>query len=180
MRKRDWHEVDGMSGLRVIAVWLVLCALVSSVFMLGIKGSDVEDVAVSAIDGADQAVADAYHAVLEAESAAADVSGLLERLDVAAKYLASARMCLTVGDFDCAVGNASFCVEALEGMVNDAGVLRDRASRQRYEHSWRMIGGSTVGVAVAVCVTLFGWRLFRRRYCTRFLKMKPEVSEGES
>lgn len=172
--------MNSASGLRVIAVLLILFVLVSSGFVLNIEALSAEDVAVSAVNGAEQAVTRTYRAVLEAESAGADVSGLLERLDVAARYLALARICLRIGDFDGAVGNASFCVETLDRIVDDAGVLRDRAVRELGERSWMAIGGSIVGVVAVVCVGFLGWNLFKKRYYERTLKMKPEVVDGES
>lgn len=169
-----------MNVLRFSAVFLVFFILASCVFTIGCLALDVEDVAVSAVDGAEEAVAEAFGAVLEAEEAGADVSGLLERLDVAVESLALARMCLRCGDFEGAVEDAGFCVEALDGIVGDAGVLRDRAVRELDERSWMAVGGSVVGVVVVVCGCWFGWRFFKKRYCERALEMRPEVVEGES
>lgn len=180
VKRRDWNEVDDMSGLRVVTFWLVLLALVSSVFMLGVLASDVDDEAVSAVVGAEQAVAEAYGAVLEAEEAGADVSGLLDQLDVAGKHLALARMCLGVGDFDGAVENADLCVEALEGIVWDAVFLRREAVRESGERSWMAIGGSVVGVVVVTAGCWFGWGFFKKRYYRRVLNRRPEVLKGES
>lgn len=49
-----------MYSLRLVAVLFFLFSLVSSVFMLGVEASDVEDEAVSAVAGAERAVAEAY------------------------------------------------------------------------------------------------------------------------
>jgi hypothetical protein len=166
-----------MSGLRRVAVLVVLCVLVSSVFVLGVPVSGVEGEAVSAVEGAEAAVAEAFGAVWEAEGAGGNVSGLLDRLDVAADYLATARMCLRAGDSEGAVGNASLCVEALEGLVDDAVVLRASVVAESGQRFWMAISGSVVGVVAVVCGSFFGWRWFKKRYYARALTMKPEVAE---
>ena len=169
-----------MSGLRVIPVLFVLFVLLSSAVIECIEASDVEDMAVSAVEGAEQAVASAFLAVLEAENVGADVSELLSRLDSAALYLAFAKMSLRIGDFDGAVGNASFCVEALDEILGDAEVLKDEATKDLSKASLMAISGSIVGVVLVVCISFFGWRFFKVRYYERVLKMKPEVVKGES
>lgn len=170
----------GVNALKFGVVFFVFLAMVLSVFAIGCSASDEKEVAESAVDEAGEAMVEAYNAVLEAEEAGANVSGLLDMLDVAAECLASADVCLRVGDFGGAVGNASFCVEASDGLVDDAGVLRDRALREWGERSWMAVGGSVVGVVVVVCGCWLGWSLFKKRYYERVLEMRPEVVEGES
>lgn len=169
-----------MSILRIFAFSFLLITLLPCFFVLGSFGVDGEDVAVSTIDSAEDVVVSAYRAVLEAEEAGADVSGFLERLNVAAERLALAQMCSRRGDFDRATDNASLCLEAAEGIVEDAGVLRDRAVLERGVRSWVMIGGSIAGVALAVFGSWFSWRVFKMWYYGRVLKLKPEVSGAES
>jgi hypothetical protein len=176
VRRRAWDEVKRMS-LRAITVLLVIFALFSSIFLFGVKASNVEVEAVSSVEGAEEAVAEAFGAVLEAESAGGNVSCLLDRLGVAAGYLAAARICLRIGDFDGAVGNASLCVEALDGLVEDAETLGDKAARESSQRFWMTISGSVVGVVVVACASYLGWNWFKKRYCKRALKMKPEVAE---
>jgi len=95
-------------------------------------------------------------------------------------YLAFAKMSLKIEDFDGAVGNASFCVEALDEILDDAEVLKDEATKDLSEASLMAISGSVVGVVLVVCISFFGWRFFKVRYYERVLKMKPEVVKGES
>ena len=166
-----------MSGLRLVAVLCVLFVLVSSVFVLGVTASATESEAVSAVEGAEAAVAEAFGAVLEAERAGGNVSELLDRLDVAAAYLATAKVCVRTGDFAGAVGNAGLCVEALEGLVKDAAALRDTAARASVQRLWITTSGSVVGVVIVVCGSFLSWRWFKQRYSKRALTMKPEVAD---
>jgi len=65
-----------------------------------------EDVATLAITQAEETLASAYEAVLEAEQAGANVSVLLDRLNIAVEHLAEARMFFRLRDFDGAVNSA--------------------------------------------------------------------------
>ena len=156
--------VDTVSRLRIIAVLFILFTVVSNVSVLGVKTADVEDTIV-----------EAYGAVLEAEEAGADVSALLDRLDMAGEYWALARMSLRTGNMEGAAGNATLSVEALDELVEDAGVLRDKAIMESGERSWMAIGGSIGGVAAVVCGGWLSWNWFKKRYNERALKMRPEV-----
>lgn len=174
------REGSGYVLLRTRAVFLVFFTFVACVLVLGCSASSDKDRAVSTVDSAELAMGSAYDAVLEAEEAGANVSGLLVRLNAAAEYLAAANMCLRVRDFDGAFGNASFCVEALDGILYDAEVLRDRAIRERSQRSLMTISGSILCVVVVVCGCWLGWSFFKKRYYERVLEMRPEVVEGES
>lgn len=170
----------GVSSLKFGAAFFVFFTIVLSVFATGCLALDERDLAISAVDRAEQAVVEAFMAILEAEEAGADLKDLLNQMNIAVDYLASADMCLRCGDFDGAVGNASFCVEALDGIVDDAEILRDGANREFGKRSWRAICGSILGVALVICASFLGWSLFKRRYFERLLEMKPEVVQGES
>ena len=166
-----------MSGLRLVAVLCVLFVLVSSVSVLNVAASDVGDEAVSAVE---EAVAEAFGAVVEAERAGGNVSELLDRLDVAAGYLAIASMSLRREDLEGAVGNASLCIESLEGLMGDAEALRDRAARESGQRFWMAISGSMVGVVGVVSGSFLGWNWFKKRHYKRALKRKPELVKDET
>lgn len=169
-----------MSGLRAIAVLFVLFGLVSSVFVLGIKALDVEDVASSAIESAELAVGLAYEAVLEAEGAGANVSGLLNELNDGAEALSKAYMSNRVGNFDDAIYFADLCYDLVGSIEAEANELRDVAAGERNQ---RLLLNTLSSVLAIVCIFyggFFGWRFFKRRYYRRVLKMKPEVASNES
>lgn len=169
-----------MSGLRFIGVLFVLSVILSSVSVLGIKAADVEIMALLSVVEVEEAVFEGYGAVLDAEEAGADVSGLLDRLNIAGEYLALAKMCMRIGNLESAVGNASLSVEGLEGIVEDAKILKDRSIKEADEHFSFTITASVVGVTAVLCCSWLGWNWFKKRYYERALKMRPEVVEGES
>lgn len=178
--KRKRSEVDDVSGLKAAAVLFVLFALVSSVFVSCIKGSGVEDGALSAIESAELAVDSAYDAVLEAEGAGANVSGLLDELNEGAEALSKAYMSNRVGSFDDAIYFADLCYSLVGGIEAEANELRDAAIADRSQRLLLTSFGSVLAVVCVFCGGFFGWRFFKSRYHRRVLKMKPEVASNES
>ncbi len=173
-------DVDLMSFSKLFFVLLILSVFAVPVFVSGVFGVDGEDVAVSAVDRAEAAVASAYEAVLDAEEAGADVSGLLVRLNVAGGYLAEAHVWFGLGDFDEAVRFADLCYDAVEDVSGEAFELRNEAhGLWATDFVVRMVG-SMVGVVVVVFLGFVVWRVFKRRYRRRVLGLRPEVVKVES
>ena len=180
MRKRKRSEVDGVSGLRVIAALFVLFAFVSSVFVPSVMALDVEDVASSAIESAESAVNLAYEAVLEAEGVGANVLGLLDELDDGVEALSKAYMSNRVGSFDDAIYFADLCCDLVGGIEAEANELRDVTVVDRSQHFVFTFFGSVLAVGCISCGGFFGWRFLKSWYHRRVLKMKPEVASNES
>jgi hypothetical protein len=178
-------ETKRLSDVSVVSVWklffvlLVLSVFVVPVFVSGALGVDGEDGAVSAVDGAEVALVSAYEAVLGAEEAGADVSGLLADLNVAGGYLAEAHVWLGLGDFDEAVRLADLCYGAVVDVRKEAFELESEADALRVTDSVVRMIGSMVGVVVVVFLGFVFWRVFKRRYSERVLEMKPEVAKDE-
>jgi hypothetical protein len=173
-------DVGFMSVSKLFFVLLVLFVFVVSVFVFGASGVDGEDVAVSAVLDAEMAVASAYEAVLDAEVAGADVSGLLDRLNVAGGYLAEANVWLGLGDFDESGRLAGLCYDAVEGVSDEAFELESEANALWVTDVVVRMTGSMVGVVVVVFLGFVLWRVFKRRYHRRVLGLRPEVAKGGS
>jgi len=168
--------VAGLSAgrLRFLSA-IVLLFVLSSILMVSVFAVNDREAAVSIIGEAEQSVARAYEAVLDAEGVGANVSGLLVRLNAGAWLLSEASMAFEAGDFEEAIrfselasevgGEVLGEAEGLEVEARDAGVGRLR---------WSVVG-SVLGVLVVVCVGLLGYRVFKRRYYRRLLKMRPRV-----
>lgn len=177
MRKREWNEVEIVSGLRAISVLFVLFALVSPVFVLSSLASDEEDVAISAILGAEDSMGLAYEAVLEAEEAGANVSRLLTRLNVAGEYLAKAHTSLKKGDFASVVEDANHGKEIAEEVEADAGELKRLAPRERRQQLLFSMMGSMIAIGAVGFGSVIGWHVFKGRYRRRISETKPKVNE---
>jgi hypothetical protein len=169
-----------MSAAKLLVIFLVISVfVVSSIFVFKAFASS-EDAASLAISQAEQVLASAFEAVLEAERAGANVSGLLVMLNDAGVFLAKAQVAYRLGDFEEAVGFADLCYEIGEGVKGKAGELRVEAYGPRVIGFWLTMAGSLVGVVAVGVGSVWGWRFFKRRYYRHVLRMKPEVSSDES
>jgi hypothetical protein len=177
---RRLSDVSVMSVSRLFFVLLILSVFAVPLLVPAVFGVDGEDVAVLAVDRAEAEVASAYEAVLDAEEAGADVSGLLAELNVAGGYLAEAHVWLGLGDFDNATRLADLCYDVVEGVEGEAFGLESEAHALGVTDSVVRMVGSMVGVVVVVFLGFVVWRVFRRRYCRRVLGLRPEVVSGES
>jgi len=167
------------SNLKLLLIFLVLSAFTSPIFVLRVRASS-ESVAASAVNQAEQALASAYEAVLEAERTGVNVSGLLARLNEAGELLARAHVSYGLGDFDGAARSADLCGQIGEEVRVEAHGLRSLAVEEVVQRfRWTMIG-SILSVTVIVGAGFLGWRMFKLRYCRRVLGMKPEVAKDES
>jgi hypothetical protein len=177
---RRLSDVGVMSFSRLFFVLLILSVFAVPLFVPAVFGVDGEDVAASAVDRAEAEVASAYEAVLDAEEAGADVSGLLDRLNVAGGYLAEAHVWFGLGDFDEAVRLADLCYGVVVDVSGEAFGLESEAHALGVTDSVVRMTGSMVGVVVVVFLGFVVWRVFKRRYSRRVLEMRPEVVSGGS
>ena len=127
-------------------------------------GASSEDTVALAIIQAEETVALAYEAVLEAEQARADVSELLGRLNVAGGHLAEAHMLYELGDFDGAVHFAGNSSRIGEEVWNEAEELKIEAYDSWISSLLIRITGSIVGVIVVISGTFIAWGIFKRRH----------------
>jgi hypothetical protein len=157
--------------LAVLAL-LAFCA----VRMPGVRG----DEGSSSLGDADAALRQAFAVVLDAESAGANVSGLILRLNEAGTILGQAEMALGNGNSSEAASEAGQCVNIADGVKNDAFALKASALDEARTTSRTYLAFSVAGVAVFVVVLAVVWRRFRRGYVGKELGAKPEVVSGES
>jgi hypothetical protein len=133
-----------------------------------------EEASVAVAD-ADTALRGAFDAVLDAESAGANVSGLMGRLNDAGVALTGANVALAAGNYSDAVGRAGECRGLADGVVLDAGVLKNDAAAQA-SRWWVTVLLSVTGSVVFVVVLFLVWRRFKRYYADRLLGSRPEVA----
>jgi hypothetical protein len=164
-----------MSVLKVSCVLLIFLFVVSIFSLVATARGASESEATSASNQADETVTAAYMATLKAEDAGANVSDLLVQLDEAGVLLARAHMAYRSDDFDEAIHFANLANNIGEGVQSEADVAKAAASAEGQQRLWFAITGSVVGAVLIVIGSFFGWRVFKRRYYERVLKMKPEV-----
>jgi hypothetical protein len=169
-----------VSGPKFSLVLLMSLVLASQFFIFETFAEASKDVAVLALTGAEGVVVSAYQAVLRAEEAGANVSGLLVRLNEAGGFLARSRIAYDLGDFEEAAGLANSSRNIGVEAENAAVELKDSAFFERMQRMWFMMIGSIFGVVLVSLGSFWVWRVFKRRYYRRVLGMKPEVSSDGS
>lgn len=166
--------------MRFRVVFLAVLVLFAPVSVCTAFSLSRDGVCEATIDEVEVAVGSAYAAVLEAEQAGADVSGLLTSLNDASELLTEAHTAYRLGDLDEASRLADLCSELVEAVASEAEQLRLDALAVQTRGVWLTVIGSTVGVVFIVLGGFWGWRVFKRRYTQRVLKMKPEVVSDDS
>lgn len=151
-----------MSVFKRFFVLFAVSFMVFSSFSLVCVGETGENDAASAVSAAESRVVECYRAVVDAEKAGANVSGLLVRLNEAGDLLSRAQLAYEVGNYDSAVNLASQSQAKLNGFVDDAGVLKADALRQGYWDFMVNVVGSSVG-SVAIVLGGFVFWCFSKR-----------------
>lgn len=156
---------------------MVLFFVLSWVLMSSVFASSNRELAFYSISEAEQSVALAYDAVLNAERAGANVSGLLVRLNDAAGLLSEARMAFEAGNFDESV-RLSHLSSGIGGQVwDEAETLRVEASDAAADRVWLFFAESVLAVAFVLFASFAGYLYFKRWYYRRLLKMRPRVGQ---
>ena len=158
-----------ISNLKLLLILALLSFFLFPIFTLKVGASN-DDMAALSVIRAEEALASAYEAVLEAEQAGANVSELLDRLNVAGEHFAEANMLYRLGDFDGAVHSADIARPPAEEVRRSAEELKIDAYESWIASLLIRITGSIVGVIAAVIVIFIGWRIFKRRYLRQVQK----------
>lgn len=146
--------------ISVVVSMLAFFALSASGYVFGFTEADAR----SAIVAAENRVVDCYTAVLDAEEAGANVTGLLRVLNEAGELLSWAKLTYSAGDFDSALDFAVRSQEKLNGIVAETDLLRKTAAQQRYWDFMFNVAGSFVGTGLVVCGGFVVWFLLKRKY----------------
>jgi hypothetical protein len=134
------------------------------------------DEASSAINSADNALKQAFIAVLDAEEAGANVSSLIVKLNEAGKLLDEAEMAYRNGDWDGAISKADACIVIANEVYIDALDLKDLALIDARASFSDTVISSLTGEVVCVVGLILAWVLFKSFIYRKMLKMKPEVA----
>ena len=153
-----------MSILRFLCAVMTIFVFATFFFVSPILANSDQDTASVAIADAEEAVISAYEAVLEAEQAGGNVTGLLAQLSEAGEFLAAARMLYRNGDFDNAIYFADLSRNIGEEVGSTAYELKDSASDEGVQRMWFTILGSISGIILVVLGSLRVWWFLKRRF----------------
>jgi hypothetical protein len=128
------------------------------------------------IDDGEAALADAFKKVVDAETAGANVSVLLQRLNSAADLLDLAEVAYGNADFGEALSKANECLTLTNSVASDAAEFKNQAIAAM-NGQWMIVVFSVLGAAVFSIVLYVLWLSFRRFYDRKLLGLKPEVKD---
>jgi hypothetical protein len=178
LREFRWNLQEIPLGASKLLSVCLISFILASLFILVGYASDEED-ATTAIQRGETAIASAYQAILDTESVGANVSSLLSRLGEAAELLAGAHMSFVNGDSANAALLANSSAEIAASIRVEAYETRDLTLHENSLSFQFSLAESILGLCVVIVATFISWRLFRRHYLRRVLKLKPELDRNE-
>lgn len=116
----------------------------------------------------------AYAAVLDAESAHANTTSLLNQLNVAAGLLAQAENAYRAGNNNLAISNTDSVIQISEQIFSDAQTLKDSVIIENQNLFLVKIISIVIISVVFILVMFIIWCQFKRRYVHKLLKGNSE------
>lgn len=164
------------SYLRSYEVFVFLLMLgIALLLNSGCSAYCTENDGISKLVAAEESVFQAFERLLEAEESGANVSVLNARLNEAGNLLAEAEILCRNGNAHEAVGLAHQAVMIANDVQSQALELKNSTLKNKQDLLRFSLTCSLVGISVFLWVLFFAWKLFRRVYARRILRMKPEV-----
>ena len=133
----------------------------------------------SKLQGANDAVNQAYSAVLDAENVGANVTDMLVQINTAQGILALADNSFRTGDFNTAATQADSVLPIAQQVTLDAQNAKQTAIVSSQNAFWSTIAFTVIGVFVFVLVLFLVWRLFKRSYIKSLSDAKPLLVNNE-
>jgi CHASE3 domain sensor protein len=134
------------------------------------------DQTASKLQAANNAVEQAFNAVLDAEKAGANVTALLSRLNLATGLLSQAEMAYRNGNLTAAASYADSVVPIASEVQTDAVNAKKEASNAYQNALWLTIGLSVIGAVIFILALFMIWKRLKRGYLKSLYSAKPEVT----
>jgi hypothetical protein len=155
------------------ALGFIMILAVATMLLPGVCGAGSSE-AKQRIDDGEAALANAFKAVADAETAGANVSALISQLNETASHLGLADVAYADDDFDEALNSANECVSLANSVSGDAIELKDQATAAA-SMQWMTVLFSVVGAIVFGFVLYGVWVWFQRYHSQKILGLRPEV-----
>ena len=127
---------------------------------------------------ANEAIGQAFNGTLSAEKAGANVTGLLEKLNVATGLLAQAENSYRTGDTNAAANYADQAVPIAQQVKAQATAVKNSALSSKQNAFVFTVVFVVIGSEVFILALLFVWRLVKKRHINEMLESKPEVADN--
>jgi hypothetical protein len=143
----------------VIALLLLLAVVPSPVW-----ASEVDT--TNAISSAKNTILNCYNAAKDAEVAGANISVLVDTLNVAGSLLSQAEFSYTKRDFEAALNFAVQSQNSLNNFIAKANALRETATQQQNQDFLINVVGSIIGTIAVIVAGFAVWLFLKRKYGT--------------
>ena len=130
--------------------------------------------AINGVGRAERNLGSVFTAVADAAAFGANVTEMLNKLDIAASFLSEAHAAFKKGDYESALEKAVNCESALSGLEYQAASLKAEAERKNSDRVFMNVFSSFVGLALVLVLGFLGWRFLKRWYLKHLLSMKSE------
>jgi CHASE3 domain sensor protein len=165
-----------MNRSKLLVGTLFLFLALSSCICPGHYAFAQTDQTASKLQAANNAVEQAFNAVLDAETAGANVTALMAPLNDAAGVLAQAENSYRIGNSNAAAAQADSVIP----IANEVTTLAQDAKQTALVSSKNVflytIAFTAIGIFVFVLALFLVWRWFKRSYINNLYKAKPEVT----
>ncbi len=155
----------------------LLAILTLSLCLLSVYPAAAQtDQTTSKLQAANTAVNQAFNAVLDAEKAGANVTGLLAQLNTAEGILAQAEISYRTGDSNTSAAQADSVLPIAQEVTASAQDAKQTALVSGQNAFWFTIAFTVIGAFVFVLVLFLVWRWVKRIYINNLSQAKPEVN----
>jgi predicted PurR-regulated permease PerM len=161
---------------KLIKISLTTLVLVSLFLILACPVYAQADEAQTKLQNADAKLKLAFDEVLEAEAAGANVTSLLEQINVAADLLAKAEIAYQTGDSNTVSANTASIMPIAQQVTTSAQTARETAISSAQTSLYTIVGLSVAGCFVFIVSLFLVWQWLKRRYVGNLLEAKPEVT----
>jgi len=157
----------------LVANLLVIIMLSYAISGSGFTTAQTDDVTTK-LEVASSTVELAFKAVLSAENAGANVTGLFEQLTFATGLLAQAENSYRTGDTSAAANYAVQVIPIAQQVAGQA-TTAEKSATVANQHAFEFtIAFVAIGSILFILGLFLVWRLFKRRYVNKMLESKPE------
>jgi hypothetical protein len=155
-------RAGGWRRLKKSIVLLVFCVLLLSGFLFQCRAASEAD-AQSAVAEASQRIFTCYGAVANASNAGANVSALLQVLNVAGDRLSEAQLALARGDLNSSYALALRSQQTLQGFEVQAAGEQNEAAKANYAGFMVNVVGSLVATVAVLSGSIAVWSWLKKR-----------------
>ena len=173
----DLEATTIVNAYKLFAVSLFVFLAFGSCVFNGYYAFAQTDQTASNLQTASTAVEQAFNAVLAAEKAGANVTGLLAQLNLAGGVLAQAENSYRTGNFIAAITQADSVLPIAQGVMASAQNAKQTASISGQNAFWFTIAFTEIGASAFVLVLFLVWQRVKRGYEKKLRGLKPEVVE---